>query len=119
MALGNVNAAPLKLNALIVHNVRLTSEGLQERVMLHYREQVMSQLYRVLGSADFLGNPVGLFNNISSGVADVFYEPYQGMVMHGNKELGMGIARVSGGLGTGLIAHNAYCNHSADRVSRA
>jgi len=53
----------------------------------------MTQLYRVLGSADFLGNPVGLFNNISSGVSDIFYEPYQGMVMHGNKDLGLGIAR--------------------------
>lgn len=93
MALGNVNAAPVLLNALIVHNARLTLPSLQERVILHYREQAMAQLYRVLGSADFLGNPVGLFNNVSSGFQDIFYEPYQGMVLHGNKELGTGIAR--------------------------
>lgn len=93
MALGNVNAAPVLLNALIIHNARLSIPSLQERVMFHYREQFMAQLFRVLGSADFLGNPVGLFNNVSSGFQDIFYEPYQGMVMHGNKELGIGIAR--------------------------
>jgi vacuolar protein sorting-associated protein 13A/C len=48
----------------------------------------------VLGSADFLGNPMGLFNQVSSGVSDIFYEPYQGVVMHGNKDIGLGIARV-------------------------
>jgi Vacuolar-sorting-associated 13 protein, DH-like domain len=37
---------------------------------------------------------VGLFTNVSSGIADVFYEPYKGAVMHGNKELGIGIAKV-------------------------
>lgn len=93
MALGNVNEAPVRLNALVIENVRLSSAVLQRRVVYHYSQGFLLQLYRVLGSADFLGNPVGLFNNVSSGVADIFYEPYQGLVMHGNKELGLGIAR--------------------------
>lgn len=94
MTLGNVNAAPLAFRALFLENVRLSIPSLQERVILHYQEQFISQIYRVLGSADFLGNPVGLFNNISSGFSDIFYEPYHGMVMHGNKDIGLGIARV-------------------------
>ncbi|EIW72804.1 hypothetical protein TREMEDRAFT_25659 [Tremella mesenterica DSM 1558] len=93
MALGNVNAAPVNFRALFLENVRLSIPSLQERIVLHYQEQFMAQIYRVLGRADFLGNPVGLFNNISSGVSDIFYEPYQGMVMHGNKNIGLGIAR--------------------------
>jgi hypothetical protein len=32
-------------------------------------------VYKILGSADFLGNPVGLFSNIGTGVMDFFYEP--------------------------------------------
>ena len=96
MALGNVDAAPVRLNALMVHNARISMESLTQRVVLHYSEQFVAQIYRVIGSADFLGNPVGLFNNVSSGVQDIFYEPYQGLVMHGNKELGIGIARVGG-----------------------
>jgi vacuolar protein sorting-associated protein 13A/C len=94
MTLGNVNSAPVNFRALLIENVRLDIPSLEERVMLHYQDQFMSQIYRVLGSADFLGNPVGLFNNISSGVSDIFYEPYQGIVMHGNKDIGLGIARV-------------------------
>lgn len=93
MTLGNVNAAPVNFRALFLHNIRLSGHGLQERVILHYQEQALTQIYRVLGSADFLGNPVGLFNNISSGFSDFFYEPWQGFVMHGNRDIGVGIAR--------------------------
>ncbi|KAG7099216.1 hypothetical protein E1B28_001083 [Marasmius oreades] len=93
MAVGNVNDAPLALNALAIKDVRLTAPELQSRILYHYRQDVLRQLYRILGSADFIGNPVGLFTNVSSGVADIFYEPFNGAVMHGNSELGIGIAK--------------------------
>ncbi|KAJ3800717.1 vacuolar protein sorting-associated protein 13 [Lentinula aff. detonsa] len=93
MAVGNINDAPLEMNALAIKDMRLTTPELQSRILLHYRQDVLRQLYRILGSADFIGNPVGLFTNVSSGVADIFYEPFNGVVMHGNKELGIGIAK--------------------------
>ncbi|OSD03423.1 vacuolar protein sorting-associated protein 13 [Trametes coccinea BRFM310] len=93
MAVGNVNDAPLEMNALAIKDMRLTLPELEERITHHYRQEVLRQLYRILGSADFIGNPVGLFNNVSSGVADIFYEPFNGVVMHGNKEIGIGIAK--------------------------
>lgn len=93
MVLGNVNEAPVRLNALVIENVRLSKQVLLNRVAYHYGQGVLFQVHRILGSADFLGNPVGLFNNVSSGVADIFYEPYYGLIMHGNRELGFGIAR--------------------------
>ncbi|KAI0068196.1 hypothetical protein BV25DRAFT_1793389 [Artomyces pyxidatus] len=93
MAVGNVNDAPLELNALAIKDMRLTLPDLQTRITYHYRQEVLRQLYRILGSADFIGNPVGLFTNVSSGVADIFYEPFNGAVMHGNRELGIGIAK--------------------------
>jgi vacuolar protein sorting-associated protein 13A/C len=121
MTVGNVNDAPLELNALAIKDIRLTMPVLQERITHHYRQEILRQLYRILGSADFIGNPVGLFNNVASGVTGLFYEPYQvwrrlfcikwsliiiflwyfflfcwllkGVVMHGNRELGAGIAK--------------------------
>ncbi|KAK7468899.1 Vacuolar protein sorting-associated protein 13 [Stygiomarasmius scandens] len=93
MTVGNINDAPLEMNALAIKDVRLTTPELQARILYHYRQDVIRQLYRILGSADFIGNPVGLFTNVSSGVADIFYEPFHGVVMHGNKELGIGIAK--------------------------
>lgn len=60
----------------------------------HYTQEFLRQVHVVIGSADFLGNPVGLFNTVSSGVADIFYEPYQGFVMSDRpQELGLGIAK--------------------------
>lgn len=94
MTVGNINDAPLEMNALAIKDMRLTLPELQTRITYHYRQDVLRQLYRILGSADFIGNPVGLFTNVSSGVADIFYEPFHGVVMHGNKELGIGIAKV-------------------------
>jgi vacuolar protein sorting-associated protein 13A/C len=94
MTVGNINDAPLEMNALAIKDMRLTMPELQSRITYHYRQDVLRQLYRILGSADFIGNPVGLFTNVSSGVADIFYEPFQGVIVHGNKELGIGIAKV-------------------------
>lgn len=94
MAVGNINEAPLEMNALAIKDMRLTLPDLQGRITYHYSQEVLRQLYRILGSADFIGNPVGLFTNVSSGVADIFYEPFNGAVMHGNQELGIGIAKV-------------------------
>jgi hypothetical protein len=92
MTLGNVNDAALGMNALAIKDMRLTSSDLQGRVIYHYRQEVLRQLYRILGSADFIGNPIGLFTNVSSGVADIFYEPFNGVV-HGNRDIGIGIAK--------------------------
>ncbi len=94
MAVGNVNDAPLEMNALAIKDMRLTLPDLEERILINYRQEVLRQLYRILGSADFIGNPVGLFTNVSSGVADIFYEPWRGVVQHGGSELGVGIAKV-------------------------
>jgi hypothetical protein len=115
MAVGNVNDAPLEMNALGIKDMRLTTAELQSRITYHYRQDVLRQVYRILGSADFIGNPVGLFTNVSSGVADIFYEPYNGVVMHGNKELGIGIAKVRIIVSSGSLFHTACLR----RVQRA
>lgn len=96
MALGNVNDAPVRLNALVIENARLSLPVLQERLLLHYSQEFYGQLFSVLGSADFLGNPVGLFTNVSSGVADFFIQPYDSVMLNGNQDLGIGIARGAG-----------------------
>ncbi|CAG8450182.1 1456_t:CDS:10 [Cetraspora pellucida] len=94
MAIGNINDAPTKLNALVMENMRVSFPVLIDRIRQHYGEAFIYQVHKIVGSADFLGNPVGLFNNISSGVVDIFYEPYQGIVMSDRpQDLGIGIAR--------------------------
>lgn len=97
MAIGNINDAPVRLSALFLENIRTPIPYLIQNISEHYKQAFLYQLYKVLGSADLLGNPVGLFNNISSGVMDMFYEPYQGYIMTDRpQELGIGLAK--GGL---------------------
>ncbi|KAH3664357.1 hypothetical protein WICMUC_005742 [Wickerhamomyces mucosus] len=97
MAVGNVNDAPIRLNALLTENVRAPLPALIQNIETHYGQAFFSQIHKVIGSADLIGNPVGLFNNISSGVMDIFYEPYQGLVMNDRpQELGISVAK--GGL---------------------
>ena len=94
MSMGNVNDAPVRLNALMLENARVSFPRLVGNIRAHYTQEFLRQIHIILGSADFLGNPVGLFNNVSSGVAAIFYEPYQGLVMTDRpQELGLGIAK--------------------------
>jgi vacuolar protein sorting-associated protein 13A/C len=94
MAIGNINDAPVRLNALMLENARVSAAVLIQNISNHYSQEALYQVHKILGSADFLGNPVGLFNNLSSGVADIFYEPYQGLIMSDRPEqLGIGIAK--------------------------
>lgn len=94
MSMGNVNDAPIRLNALMIENARVSFGRLVGNIRAHYTQEFLRQVHILLGSADFLGNPVGLFTNVSSGVAAIFYEPYQGFVMTDRpQELGYGIAK--------------------------
>lgn len=87
--------APVKLNALFAEDLRVSWNDLINHIMLHYRDQVIFQVHKVLGSVDILGNPVGLFNTLSSGFGELFYEPYQGFILSDRpQDLGIGIARV-------------------------
>lgn len=97
MAIGNINDAPIRFNALMLENVRVSIPILIQNISNHYSQEALYQVHKILGSADFLGNPVGLFNNISSGFADIFYEPYQGLIMSDKPEdFGLGVARGAG-----------------------
>ncbi|GJJ09687.1 hypothetical protein Clacol_003911 [Clathrus columnatus] len=92
--LGNVNDAPFRLNALVLNDLRQTVPDLQRRIIYHYRQEILRQAIRLMGFADFVGNPVGLFENISSGMVDAFYEPWTGVIVHGlNKDFGIGVVK--------------------------
>ncbi|KAI8057703.1 hypothetical protein BDF22DRAFT_772292 [Syncephalis plumigaleata] len=94
MAIGSISDAPIQMNALLLENLRMTPALLVQLLEHHYRQQAVSQIHRFLGSADALGNPVGLFNNITSGVIDIFYEPYQGFIMSDRpQDLGFGLVK--------------------------
>jgi len=95
MTIGNIHNAPLDLHALILEHPTVDSNLLFDLIKTHYSQEVMGQLHKILGSADLIGNPVSLFNSISSGVYDIFYEPIQGFISDRPQDIGIGLATVT------------------------
>jgi vacuolar protein sorting-associated protein 13A/C len=46
-----------------------------------YSTNVVVELYKLVGSADWLGNPVGLVSSISKGVTDLVYKPAEAFMV--------------------------------------
>ena len=79
MAVKNIEDAPLKFNTLILRTAFGTTNELTWDILMHYARQGLIECYKVLGSMQFLGNPVGLLGNVSDGIFDFFYEPIKGV----------------------------------------
>ncbi|GBG34175.1 Vacuolar protein sorting-associated protein 13b [Hondaea fermentalgiana] len=102
LGLSDVEGATLFLSAMFLHNSLLTSKQAKSRISRHFTTQALSQLYRVIGSSELLGNPIGLVTNLGSGLRDLFYEPAQGFVQS-PEAFGAGLARGT----TSFVHHTA------------
>lgn len=89
----NVQDAPIRLHALELEHPIMSREQLIERIFKFYSQEMLGQVHAIVGAADFLGNPVGLFNSVASGVSDMFYEPIQGFQITKPHEFGIGVAK--------------------------
>ncbi|NXM65950.1 VP13C protein, partial [Serilophus lunatus] len=97
-------------------------DQLMKRVIRHYSEQFLKQMYVLVLGLDVLGNPFGLIRGLSEGVEAFFYEPFQGAVQ-GPEEFAEGfvigvrsllghtvggaagvVSRITGTVGKGLAA---------------
>lgn len=107
-AVANLEDVRLKLTGLQLFNCTDTQEGIFSKLETHYKQNVVKELFNtlkifnMLGHADFVGNPIGLFQNISTGVTDLFEKPVEGFVK-GPLEGGKGIFE-----GAGSLAKNTF-----------
>lgn len=90
--LGNVDNAQIRMSSFATENLFISQHDLINRLQMHYVKQLMGQLYKIIGSFNLLGNPVGLAENITSGVKAFFYEPMQGLV-RSPKDFAVGLGR--------------------------
>jgi hypothetical protein len=77
---------------LVLEDAFGSSAELLSSITQHYTRQGIQEVYKILGSADFLGNPVGLFNSIGTGFKDFFFEPAQGLI-ESPEAFGKGLAK--------------------------
>jgi hypothetical protein len=73
----NLDRAPLTIPEFYVENLFETKHTLAFYVMQHYIHHGLRSWYKIVGSVDFLGNPIGLVSALGTGVKDFFYTPAQ------------------------------------------
>ncbi|EMD46901.1 chorein, putative [Entamoeba histolytica KU27] len=111
--LGNLDHSPLPINNFFVSNCYEKTDRFVSMIINHVSFQVIKNLYLLLGSVDFLGNPVGLVSNVGSGVKAFFYEPIQGLTVSPT-EFAYGIGR---GSKTLITNTGAGILNSASKIS--
>ena len=79
-AIMNIERARLSLNALKMMDVFSSSADLYDRMYAHYSRAIRGEMYKIMGSFDLLGDPVGLLEGVTTGIKDFFYEPSKGIV---------------------------------------
>lgn len=64
----------------------------------YYRLQLRAHALNIFGSVDFLGNPIGLINDLSSGISGLVELDVGGLIRHVAHGVGDSAAKVSSDL---------------------
>eukprot|EP00210_Caulerpa_lentillifera_P003740 g3573.t1 len=73
--LANVNGAHLCLKSCSLSHQLLDWKVFSEIIARHYTKSLIHEIYKVLGSADILGDPMGLLHHLGLGVWSLFANP--------------------------------------------
>lgn len=107
-AFTNISSTPIKFNEVLITHGFQTTENLTSVLLKNYTRQAILQIYKILGSSDLLGNPLGLIDKLGTGVFEFVAEPAKGM-LKGPKAFASGVGKgvrslvggvVSGGFGS-------------------
>ena len=98
--------------ALSDYQRKHTFDRIQEHVTSichHYKENLSGQALKVLGSVDFLGNPVGLFNDVTKGIAGLimFRHGFSGLLRDVTHGLSDSTSKITGSAGN-LVSYITF-----------
>ena len=99
----NISDAPLSFKQLLLKNVCHTQDEITDKIIKNIRNQSIWQFYKLMGSSDIIGNPVGFVSKLGSGVFEFISEPTKGL-LKSPKEFGKGLYKGSKAFTTGLIS---------------
>ncbi|KAJ6837122.1 uncharacterized protein M6B38_121275 [Iris pallida] len=80
MALVDVEGVPVHLGELMLEHLMASHDSIQEIVVRHYTRQLLHEIYKVLGSAGVIGNPMGFARNVGLAIKDFFSVSSRGIV---------------------------------------
>nr|XP_021397725.1 vacuolar protein sorting-associated protein 13D isoform X2 [Lonchura striata domestica] len=80
-----------------------TQEFIINDILKHFQEELLSQAANILGSVDFLGNPMGLLNDVSEGFTGLIkYGNVGGLIRNVTHGVSNSAAKFAGTLSDGL-----------------
>ena len=88
----SISDSPLYFKEVFIQESFQTVYNLAWQVISNYQRQGILQFYKILGSSDLLGNPVGLIDKLGTGVLELFNEPIKG-VLKGPKAFAQGVSK--------------------------
>jgi len=72
----NISDASIYFTQIDISNSYRTQQSIVNLLSKHYIKQGISQVYKILGATDIVGNPVGLISNLGRGVEELYSEPF-------------------------------------------
>jgi hypothetical protein len=75
MTLVNIDDAPLSIDSISFEREILTTTDIQNRMTKHFIKQGIKEAYKILGSLNVIGNPLGVFNDVKSGFKGLVKKP--------------------------------------------
>ncbi|XP_078487112.1 intermembrane lipid transfer protein VPS13D isoform X2 [Ciona intestinalis] len=94
--------APVIIKSYSKHHVFENISFILKDVTKFLRDQMMGQAAMILGSVDFLGNPIGLLSDVKAGVTGLAKGNFQNMIMHFTHGVSNSTAKVTSSLSKGL-----------------
>ena len=79
--------AVIHLDALLLERPFAGLQALLGMIQEHYTQEVLRQVLKIIGSADFLGNPIGILNHTAMGMKEFVSEVTGGNVVSGGISL--------------------------------
>eukprot|EP00605_Chrysophyceae_sp_TOSAG23-4_P000166 GSChrysophyteH1.ASY1.ANO1.190.1 assembled CDS len=76
----SISDAPINLPVYKRNTIFETEFEVSKRLRQHYLYAALTQLYKIVGSLELVGNPVALVSSLGSGVKDFFYEPSNALI---------------------------------------
>lgn len=76
----SISDAPLSFNGFVAPHLFKSEVEVAKRLQEHYLHWAYFQLYKIVGSLDVVGNPIGLLSSLGVGVKDFFYEPAHALI---------------------------------------
>lgn len=95
-SIANISDASLSYHEMIITSTFSSFANIMDILTKKYIRHSVLQLYRIIGSSDLIGNPIGLVDKLGSGVFEFFNEPRKGLLK--------GPAEFVGGMGAGVTS---------------